>query len=236
MSKFLKAITVAGVSLAATSLFAGGIESAPMMDISGVFVGVGAGYTSINANTTNITRAGTNFGNFEASTDGLAPFGQLGYWGNFNQTWMWGVKAFYKYTNASANYVIDNNARSNNTDTVVNQEAGAFVMAGFHMNKTLAYIGLGPVWIPVESKIRGNSGTTAATAYTANTQRSNWGAIFGLGVRCDVTPEWFLDSQYSYAFTPNESYGRTVNGVAWSARKRIHIQQFDVSVNYRFAV
>ncbi|MDF1760637.1 MAG: outer membrane beta-barrel protein [Coxiellaceae bacterium] len=233
MSTFLKAITVAGISLAATSLFAGGVESGPMMtDMSGVFIGVGAGYTSINANSTNVTRAGTNFGNFEASTDGLAPFGQLGYWGNFSQTWMWGVKGFYKYTNASANYVLDNNLRSNNVDTIVNQEAGALVMAGFHMNKTLAYVGLGPVWIPVESKIR----DSATTAFNVDTQRSNWGAVFGLGVRCDVTPEWFLDTEYSYAFTPSEAYNRTVNGVAWSGRKRIHIQQFDVSVNYRFAI
>ncbi|MDF1653951.1 MAG: outer membrane beta-barrel protein [Coxiellaceae bacterium] len=235
MSNFLKAITVAGVSLAATSLFAGGIEQGPMMDdMSGVFVGVGAGYTSMNANTTDVTRTdgtATNFGSLEASTDGLAPFGQIGYWGNFDQNWMWGVKGFYKYLNASANYNLDNNVLSTNVDTVVSQEAGALVMAGYHMNKSLAYFGIGPVWMPVQSKVRNG-------VNTSNTQTGSWGAVLGLGVRYDVTPSWFLDSEYSYAFTGKKTYTgtNTATSVSWSRQLRVHVQQFDVSVNYRFAV
>ncbi|MDF1760636.1 MAG: outer membrane beta-barrel protein [Coxiellaceae bacterium] len=241
MSNFLKAITVAGVSLAATSLFAGGIEPGPMMDdMSGVFVGVGAGYTSMNANNYNISRTAggvtTSNGSFEASTDGLAPFGQLGYWGNFDQNWMWGVKGFYKYLNASANYVLDNNFSSNNFDTVVSQEAGALVMAGYHMNKSLAYIGVGPVWMPVQSKLRDRTGTGATQNFSSNVQTGSWGAVLGLGVRYDVTPSWFLDSEYSYAFTGQKTYTGTLNNVSWSRQLRVHVQQFDVSVNYRFAI
>ncbi|MDF1795477.1 MAG: outer membrane beta-barrel protein [Coxiellaceae bacterium] len=234
MSNFLKAITVAGVSLAATSIFAGGVEQGPMMDdMSGMFVGVGAGYTSLNANTSDVTRTVsgtvTTFGSLESSTDGLAPFGQIGYWGNFDQNWMWGVKGFYKYLNASANYVLNNNAFTGNFDTVVTQEAGALVMAGYHMNKSLAYVGVGPVWMPVQSKVR--NGTT-----TSNTQTGSWGAVLGLGVRYDVTPSWFLDTEYSYAFTGKKSYSTTVNNTTWARQLRVHVQQFDVSVNYRFAI
>ncbi len=232
MSKFLKAVSVAGLALAATSVFAGGVEPGPMMDDpAGLFVGVGGGYTSMNANSSSVSVTGGTFNSFEASTDGLAPFGQIGYWGHLDDNWMWGVKGFYKYTNASANY----NLAIDNVDTVVSQEAGALVMAGMHWNKTLAYVGVGPVWMPVQSRINDfltNNGNP--TAY--NSQVGAWGAVLGLGVRYDINPNWFTDAEYSYAFTSNKTFSRTVGATTWSRTVRVHMQQFDLSVNYRFAI
>lgn len=212
MSKFLKALSVATLTVAAASVFAGGVEQAPMMrDASGMFVGFGGGWNSLTHNYSAVTGEQ----NTAAATYNFGPFAQVGYWGHINQTWLWGVKGFYKYLNAStgaAGYT-----------TTTDQEAGAQVMFGTNWKRATFYVAGGAVWLPTVSGASGSAG---------NLRKGLWGGIFSLGMRKDVNQDWFIDTAYSYAFS--QKY--TFSSGATARTNRATVQSLDVSLNYRFAV
>lgn len=230
MSKLLKALSVASLSVAAASVFAGGVEPAPMVDASGVFVGVGGGYNSMTVNQDGATYwDGTTLHDLSSAdtvhSNTLAPFGQVGYWGHLDQNWMWGVKAFYKYLNTAASGGFSYQA-------AVNQEAAGQLMAGMYWHGVLPYIAAGAVWLPTTV-----SYLDTTTGYE-NHHKGLWGGIFSLGMRKDLNQDWFVDTAYSYAFSEKYAPDTVTSGTVahLNTNQRITVQSVDVSVNYKFAV
>ena len=231
MSKLLKALSVASLSVAAASVFAGGVEPAPMMDASGVFIGVGGGYNTMTVNQDGATvwtgsqLLDVNNGAVVHSNT-LAPFGQVGYWGHLDQNWMWGVKGFYKYLNTQAA------GGGFGYSASVSQEAGAQLMAGMEFRGMLPYIAAGAVWLP--TTVNYLEGTGGVESH----RKGLWGGIFSLGIRKDINQDWFVDTAYSYAFSEKYSPDTVTSGAVahLNTNQRVSVQSVDVSINYKFAV
>ncbi len=214
MSKFLKALSVAGLTVSAASVFAGGVEQAPM-DASGMFVGLGAGYNSTSVSYYAATNANLN----DTDTrNNFAPFLQVGYWGHIDQQWMWGVKATYKYLNANTyGLAYDSNTK---------QAATAQMLIGMNFSQALVYMGFGASYMPTNFDDGVNAGSSDHAAM--------WGGVVSIGARKDLNQSWFVDTSYSYAFSGKNSL--TNNATAATYQARTQVQSLDVSLNYRFAI
>lgn len=231
MSKLLKALSVASLSVAAASVFAGGVEPGPaMVDATGMFVGVGGGINTVNLNNelVNVPQGyQATITNGRASF--LAPYGQIGYWGHLNENFYWGVKAFYKYLNTEANSTVNISAQpagvagptSAVVRTAISQEAAAQLMIGTEFHGMLPYVAGGVLWLP--------SVTNSIDAFGQSQKENMWGGIFSVGARRDISKDWFIDSSYSYGFTGTKQFDQNLS-------QRVSIQSVDVSVNYRLAI
>jgi hypothetical protein len=201
----------------------------------------------------------------EAQAGFFSPFG--------NSTWLWGAKFRYKYLGTtSTSSLVDAPQTGSFTNTVaapantsftgnvviqqsqmrVDHELVFFGFLGQSFGNTSVYLGAGPALFGTKSFVNHAIGyadingthvsISGAPAYYSS---SNWvwGAAMQVGMTYWLAPSWFLDFNYTYAFskryTNNYSspfasmtQGYTDTGTLYvSTSTRVTTQAFAVSIN-----
>lgn len=206
--------------------------------LEGYFIGLGAGYNSINVNaqlsgTLDVISGFPPLGHFSGQKNSanytqsaIAPVLQMGYLDHFNcYETIWGMKLLYQFLNAkkNENVFIDYQDPFTTADqvsatmqTTVNHELAALALLGWNYGKGIVHIGLGPSLFGVENKIK-NSSDTLSGYYVGNFNQFSshtnwvWGGMAEVGASYYYNPAWFVDLNYSYAISKRYS----ANNVGW---------------------
>lgn len=208
----------------------------PKPPMTGWYFGLGAGYSSLMVNYSDVSYGDYKPIAYQATVNNLFPAVQMGYWGGFrDRPAMWGLKAFYKYLSASTNYLLSNGfGIYDNHDTDVTHEVALLLTFGFCMRRMTPYLGLGAMWLPT---VRDKTHTNGPFISDQNIRKSLFGAIIQLGFLYNITPKWFVDTVYSYGFTGKSRYEGVLNpnlDTKFSRKVRVSAQEVMMSVNRRF--
>jgi opacity protein-like surface antigen len=210
---------------------------------------------------------------FHDNLNAFAPEAQLGWFGNFaNSSWLWGAKVRYKYlgiTSTERGLIIpqtggfiptDGGAPSSLTGNVIiesfqtriDHELALLAFIGHSFASTNVYLGAGPALFGTKSDIfravgfgnvNGQPTDITGPPVSFSSTKWVWGTALQIGMTYFFAPTWFIDVNYTYAFTrrfdtnyeapfASMSAGLTYVGTAYiTTSQRVTTQAVAVSIN-----
>jgi hypothetical protein len=215
---------------------------------------------------------------FMDSQSSLAPLFQGGYFQHFaNSDWLWGAKFSYSYLNSTSttrNALIPQfgsfttissgavtpftgNALVSNAQTTIVQQMAFIPFIGHSFERSFVYAGAGPTLSQVRTNLNGlvgfadiNGVHTDVSGAPQNFSGANW--VYGIAATVGATyffdNSWFLDFNYTYAQTrnqtanfsstftnPNGTNGTNLTGtLVGSSTWKVITQAVAVSINKAF--
>jgi hypothetical protein len=207
------------------------------------------------------------------SQGNFAPEAQVGYFQHFSgSNWLWGAKFNYSYlgTTAATSSVVlpqsgaftsggtttpfTGNALVNSYQTSINDQISMLLFVGRSFDRDFFYLGAGPTLSLTQTYLNGvtgfadiNGAHTQITGTPTNLSSSGWvwGGAAQLGATYFLDPTWFLDVNYTYSMTANQSgsyeapftnYTMTeVGTLSGTSTGRVIAQALTVSINKTFS-
>jgi hypothetical protein len=166
----------------------------------------------------------------------FASQGQAGYLKHFdNSHWYWGAKFLYQYLgfNASNSFfdsmfvgesstpvtAVSDIAQA--TSISINHELALFPLIGFSFKNNQIYLGVGPSLFQAKStfsqetiySISGANSVNNTPILFNDADQSHWiwGGIGQVGLTHYFSAHWFVDINYSYAFTGKNEYNDSID-------------------------
>lgn len=213
---------------------------------------------------------------FYQNQEPLSPHAQIGYLRDFkNGINFWGAKFSYDYLNAhfSNNHMTIPQAGSNNiytsqtinyftgnylvesVQTSINHELLLLGFVGHSFEHSKVYLGVGPSLFGMASKINNIVGhadyvlpgqnISGAPAYLSKSMWE-WGGVGQVGITYSLSSSWFLDFNYTYAGTANNTIkyvspftnliaGQNTVGTSYiNPSQQIAVQSLSISINKTF--
>ncbi len=243
-----------GLCLLASSSLTLAIDapSSSKMGNSGFFVGLGGSYNSVNIDQnlyakgiSNVSKnsslvaygeAGGPATPYDDSQSTFAPAIQAGYFAHFpDSDLLWGVKASYKYLDATSNNqrvdvpqygsftnvgvepssTFTGNVVIGSTQNTVKHELTFLPFIGHSFEDSYIYFGAGPALFEVQSKVSNEIGLADINGTHANITGSSasfstskwiWGGAAQVGGSYYFAPSWSVDLNYTYAISARHKF------------------------------
>lgn len=206
----------------------------------------------------------------------FAPEAQIGYFGQFGASnVLWGVKFKYKFADATSSQSpliiaqsgafvqlggggptpMIGNVLIEEAQSTVRHEFALLALIGAPIRDGKVYLGMGPALFDTKlslyqsigfANVNGQPSDQTGTPANFESTKWVWGSAAQIGMTYNLTPNWFLDVNYTYAATPRyktdfvspfetTSNGLTYRGLAFiTVRERLTSQALAVSINRMF--
>ena len=190
-------------------------------DFTGWSAGVGVGYVNTNlSNLTTITMfSGAGAASIERyrrdSIKGtISPLVDASYFSVYNEEWLFGIKALYKYLGVQHPYLTWAGVFSNGASQEISmhtklvQELFVTFDIGAQFDKWMTYLGVGPAVTGVQHELRADvlAATSTTFQYVEKTRKTSlWGVAGQIGFEYMLPKQFSVDFSYNLIASPRRS-------------------------------